>query len=134
LNIPPSINNSSVNQVNLPIGKNQLEQNRKSISKNDEQQFATDNLKKTKNRSAITPFAFNAKESSTDKTATSQANARSRSTVNINPNLLDKVFKLKSREEQTEVNIHRRSDLYLQTEIISSSEIFEAGIGLDLYV
>jgi len=133
LKLSPSINNYTTNKVNLPIGNSSVVPNRKGVTRGDERQFV-DNISKTQNRSSISSFDINHRESSTGKTTTNQTEANARSTDKINPNLLDIVFKLKSKDEQTEINTNRRSDLYLQTEVIASSKLTDLGIGLDLYV
>jgi len=129
LNINTSINNNLAHRGSLQIGKNLFAQNRTGAEKSVETRRDIENLSKTQNRSAI-----NHDKSSTDKISANQTNPSARSTSKINPILLDKVFKLKAKEEQTEISTNRRSDLYLQTEIISSSKLADLGIGLDLYV
>ncbi|PCI66500.1 MAG: hypothetical protein COB38_10175 [Gammaproteobacteria bacterium] len=134
MNILSSINSYSANKVNPPIDNNPIVPNRKRVAIGEERQFASDKLSRTQNRSTINSFDINKIESSTSKTTTNQTGVNTSSSSKINPNLLDTVFKLKSKNERTEINTNRRSDLYLQTEIIASSKLADLGIGLDLYV
>jgi len=134
LKLSSSINNYSANKVNLPIATKAIVPNRKGVVTGDEPQFASDKLSRTQNSSSISSFDINNRNSTTGKITTNQTGASARPATKINPNLLDTVFKLRAKGEQIEISTKRRSDLYLQTEIIASSKLADLGIGLDLYV
>jgi hypothetical protein len=126
LNISAS-NNYNINQSNLPITHNSVVKN--GVSKREDYQFSTQNINSTINSSTSSR-----RESSIDIKLEQDQSSKVRSKGNIDPNLLEKVFKLRSKEEQSQISNNRRTDLYLQTEVIASARTDDLGIGLDIYV
>ncbi len=124
MNISSSINNHFANKANLPVSVNQSIQ----ANSNNVQAKHAVNLSEIDN-------AIN-DQTITDKSARfnqDNVNINEKRTQKIDPNLLDRVFRLRSKEEGN-IHTNRRSDLYLQTEVISSKNKDEIGIGLDLYI
>jgi len=126
LNISAS-DNYNINQTRLPITNNSVIKN--GVSSREDNQFSTQNINSIRNSSSSI-----LREQSANIKADREQETKIRSKSNIEPNLLEKVFKLRSNEEQSQLSNNRSSDLYLQTEVIESAITKELGISLDLYV
>lgn len=126
MNISAS-DNYNINQTRLPITNNSVIKN--GVSSREDNQFSTQNINSIRNSSSSI-----LREQSANIKADREQETKIRSKSNIEPNLLEKVFKLRSNEEQSQLSNNRSSDLYLQTEVIESAITKELGISLDLYV
>jgi hypothetical protein len=126
LNISAS-DNYNINQTRLSITNNSVIKN--GVSNREDNQFSTQNINSIRNSSSSI-----LREQSANIKADREQETKVRSKSNIEPNLLEKVFKLRSNEEQSQLSNNRSSDLYLQTEVIESAIANELGISLDLYV
>jgi len=116
-------NNGLNNQINLPasvIGAGKSRQSANSIDK-----LNLDSIGSVKR-------GFEKHEQSSPNQLGNSRGSSAKS--KIDPNLLDKVFKLKAKNEQSELSSNRPSDLYLQTETLVHLNVNEVGIGLDIYV
>ena len=70
-----------------------------------------------------------------DEDGYEQESIRANSSRNtIDPNLLDRVFKLRSKDENEDRNSYSPSNLYIKTESLVNSHVNEIGIGVDVYV
>ncbi|MFT6733197.1 MAG: hypothetical protein ACJAS9_001382 [Polaribacter sp.] len=126
MNISAS-DNYNINQTRLSITNNSVIKN--GVSNREDNQFSTQNINSIRNSSSSI-----LREQSANIKADREQETKVRSKSNIEPNLLEKVFKLRSNEEQSQLSNNRSSDLYLQTEVIESAIANELGISLDLYV
>jgi hypothetical protein len=110
LNISAS-DNYNINQTRLSITNNSVIKN--GVSNREDNQFSTQNINSIRNSSSSI-----LREQSANIKADREQETKVRSKSNIEPNLLEKVFKLRSNEEQSQLSNNRSSDLYLQTEVI----------------